>query len=40
MTPPSVAGTMSLTAGVVAVQGDVEEHAAAIERAAAARDRE
>ncbi|OAQ51967.1 glutamine amidotransferase [Natrinema mahii] len=31
---------MSLTAGVVAVQGDVEEHAAAIERAAAARDRE
>ncbi|SEW17532.1 pyridoxal 5'-phosphate synthase glutaminase subunit PdxT [Natrinema salifodinae] len=29
---------MSLTAGVVAVQGDVEEHAAAIERAAAARD--
>ncbi|QRV13430.1 pyridoxal 5'-phosphate synthase glutaminase subunit PdxT [Haloterrigena salifodinae] len=31
---------MSLTAGVVAVQGDVAEHAAAIERAAAARDRE
>ncbi|QCS41090.1 pyridoxal 5'-phosphate synthase glutaminase subunit PdxT [Natrinema versiforme] len=31
---------MSLTAGVVAVQGDVEEHAAAIERAAAARGRE
>ncbi|WP_339105626.1 pyridoxal 5'-phosphate synthase glutaminase subunit PdxT [Haloterrigena salinisoli] len=31
---------MSLTAGVVAVQGDVEEHAAAIERAAAARDRD
>jgi len=31
---------MSLTAGVVAVQGDVEEHAAAIERAAAVRDRE
>jgi 5'-phosphate synthase pdxT subunit len=31
---------MSLIAGVVAVQGDVEEHAAAIERAAAARDRE
>ncbi|WP_049914336.1 pyridoxal 5'-phosphate synthase glutaminase subunit PdxT [Haloterrigena salina] len=31
---------MSLTAGVVAVQGDVAEHAAAIERAAAARGRE
>ncbi|ELY44985.1 pyridoxal 5'-phosphate synthase glutaminase subunit PdxT [Natronorubrum sulfidifaciens] len=31
---------MSLTAGVVAVQGDVEEHAAAIERAARAHDRE
>ena len=31
---------MSLTAGVVAVQGDVEEHAAAIERAAQAHDRE
>jgi len=31
---------MSLTAGVVAVQGDVEEHAAAIERAATAHGRE
>ncbi|ELY49020.1 pyridoxal 5'-phosphate synthase glutaminase subunit PdxT [Natronorubrum bangense] len=31
---------MSLTAGVVAVQGDVEEHAAAIERAAQAHGRE
>ncbi|QCC59078.1 pyridoxal 5'-phosphate synthase glutaminase subunit PdxT [Natrinema thermotolerans] len=31
---------MSLTAGVVAVQGDVEEHAAAIERTARAHDRE
>ncbi|QSX00414.1 pyridoxal 5'-phosphate synthase glutaminase subunit PdxT [Haloterrigena alkaliphila] len=31
---------MSLTAGVVAVQGDVEEHAAAIERAAEARGRD
>ncbi|MBZ6494905.1 pyridoxal 5'-phosphate synthase glutaminase subunit PdxT [Natrinema longum] len=31
---------MSLTAGVVAVQGDVEEHAAAIERAAQDHDRE
>jgi 5'-phosphate synthase pdxT subunit len=29
---------MSLTAGVVAVQGDVSEHATAIERAAAAHD--
>jgi len=31
---------MPLTAGVVAVQGDVTEHAAAIERAAERRDRE
>ncbi|SER28230.1 pyridoxal 5'-phosphate synthase glutaminase subunit PdxT [Natrinema salaciae] len=31
---------MSLTAGVVAVQGDVEEHAVAIERAARARGRD
>ena len=31
---------MSLTAGVVAVQGDVSEHARAIERAAAAHDEE
>ncbi len=31
---------MSLTAGVVAVQGDVAEHATAIERAARAHDRE
>ena len=31
---------MSLTAGVVAVQGDVAEHAAAIERAAATHDRD
>ncbi|QFU82434.1 pyridoxal 5'-phosphate synthase glutaminase subunit PdxT [Natronorubrum aibiense] len=31
---------MSLTAGVVAVQGDVEEHAAAIERAVRAHNRE
>ncbi|SEH16897.1 5'-phosphate synthase pdxT subunit [Natronorubrum sediminis] len=31
---------MSLTAGVVAVQGDVEEHAAAIERAVSAHGRE
>ncbi|RQG93069.1 pyridoxal 5'-phosphate synthase glutaminase subunit PdxT [Natrarchaeobius halalkaliphilus] len=31
---------MSLVAGVVAVQGDVEEHANAIERAARARDRD
>ncbi|WP_254531915.1 pyridoxal 5'-phosphate synthase glutaminase subunit PdxT [Natrinema gelatinilyticum] len=31
---------MSLTAGVVAVQGDVSEHAAAIERAATAHGRE
>ncbi|SIR98404.1 pyridoxal 5'-phosphate synthase glutaminase subunit PdxT [Natronorubrum thiooxidans] len=31
---------MSLTAGVIAVQGDVEEHTAAIERAARAHDRE
>ena len=31
---------MSLTAGVVAVQGDVEEHAAAIERAARTHGRE
>jgi pyridoxal 5'-phosphate synthase pdxT subunit len=31
---------MTLTAGVVAVQGDVEEHARAIERAASARDRD
>ncbi|RQG92113.1 pyridoxal 5'-phosphate synthase glutaminase subunit PdxT [Natrarchaeobius chitinivorans] len=31
---------MSLTAGVVAVQGDVEEHADAIERAARARGRD
>jgi len=31
---------MSFTAGVVAVQGDVSEHASAIERAGAAHDRE